>query len=78
MVGLGDRCAEDCHHRVAHELHHGAALAQDGLVHRGTVRVELTGQLARVRVLGDGRVRADVAHHDCHLHSLGLADTSSL
>ena len=56
VVGLRERRTEDRHHRVADELHHGARLAQDGLVHCGPVRVELPGELARVGVLGDGRV----------------------
>ncbi len=57
VVGLRDRRAEHRHHRVADELHDRAALAEDGPVHRGAVHVELPGQLARVGVLGDGRVR---------------------
>ena len=78
MVNLGNRRTEDSHDSVAHELHHGPALAQDGLVHRRSVGVELAGQLARVGVLGDGRVGTDVAHHYCHLDSLCLADAPTL
>ena len=78
MVGLRERRAEDRHHRVADELHHGARLAQDGLVHRGPVRVELAGELARVGVLGDGRVGADIAHEDRHHDPFGLSDVPPL
>ena len=42
VVG-GDRRAEHGHHRVAHELHHRAALVEDGPVHLRAVRVELAG-----------------------------------
>ena len=78
VVGLGERGSEDGHHRVAHELHDGPVLAQDGLVHGGPVGVELPGQLAGIGVLGDGRVGADVAHQDGHLDHLGLTDVAAI
>ena len=74
VVRLRERRAEHGHHRVADELHDRALLAEDGLVHRGPVRVQLPGQLARVGVLGDRRVRPDVAHQHGHLDPLGLTD----
>ena len=78
VVGLGEGRAEHRHHRVAHELHDGAALAEDGLVHGRPVGVELPGQLAGIGVLGDGRVRADVAHQDGDLDHLGLPDVAAV
>ena len=56
------RRAEARHHRVAHELHHGAALVEDGAVHLGPVIAQLRGELRRVAALRDPRVAADVAH----------------
>ena len=53
VVGLGDRRAEDRHHGIADELHDGTPFAKDRPVHCGAMRVELTGELARVSVLGD-------------------------
>ena len=78
VVRLGDRRPEDGHDRVPDELHHRAALSQDGPVHGGPVRVELAGQLARVGVLGNGRIGADIAHDDGDLHPLGLSDAPTL
>ena len=51
VVGLRERGAEHGHHRVADELHHGAARAEDGPVHRGPVLVEL----ARRGAVGSAR-----------------------
>ena len=53
-------------------------LAEDRPVHRGPVRAELAGQLARIGVLGDRRVRPDVAHQHGHRDALGLADRPRL
>ena len=78
VVGLGERGPEDGHHRVAHELHDGPVLVEDGPVHGRPVGVELPGQLAGVGVLGDGGVRADVAHEHGALDHLGLADVPSV
>ena len=48
--------------------------AEDRAVHRGPVGAELASQLARVGMLGDGRVRANVAHQHRYDDPLGLAD----
>src|SRR3984957_18369452 len=74
VIHLFERRAEDGHDGVPDELHDGPVLAEDGVVHGGPVHVELTGQLARVGVLGDGRVRADIAHEDRDDHPLGFPD----
>ena len=78
VVGLGERGPEHRHHRVAHELHDGAVLVQDGPVHGRPVGVELAGQLTGVGVFGDGGVRADVAHQHGDLDDLGLADVAAV
>ena len=51
---------------------------EDGVVHGRTMHVELPRQLARIGVLGDGRVRADVAHENGHHDPLGLADLPAI
>jgi hypothetical protein len=56
VVGLRERRAEHRHDRVPDELHHGPALTEDGVVHRGPVGVELPGELAGVGALGDRRI----------------------
>src|SRR5438105_12274193 len=33
VIGLGQRRAEDRHHRIADELHHRATVGEDGAVH---------------------------------------------
>ena len=78
VVGLRERRAEHRHHGVADELHHGAAVAEDGVVHGRPVLVELPGQVRRGDPLGDARVAADVAHQHGDLDLFGLADPSAL
>ena len=72
------RGAEHRHDRVADELHDRSPFPNNGAVHRGAVGVELAGQLTGVGVLGDRRVRADVAHDDGHVEPFGLADAAAL
>ena len=55
VVVLRDRRAEARHHRVADELHHGAVLVEDRVVHRGAVLVEQMRERARIGGLGDAR-----------------------
>ena len=74
VIRLRERRAEHRHDRVPHELHHRSPLTQDGVIHRGPVGIQLAGELARVGVLGDGRVGPDVAHQHGHDDALGLAD----
>ena len=78
MVFLRERCSEDGHDRVADELHDGAAVAKDGVVHGGPVLVELARQLRRIGLLGDAGVAADVGHEHRHDHALGLADLATV
>ena len=78
VVHLLERCAEHGHHRIPDELHDGAVLAEDGVVHGGAVDVELPRQLARVSMFGDGGVRADVAHQNGDDHPLGLTDLAAI
>src|ERR1700722_6752206 len=74
VVDLFERRTEHGHHRVSDELHHRAVLPQDGVVHGRPMDVELPGELARVCVLGDGGVRADVAHENRDDDPFGLTD----
>ncbi len=78
VVGLGNRCAKDRHDGVTDELHHRAALAEDGLVHGGAMGIELARELTWIGVLGNGGIGTDVAHDHGHLHALSLADATTL
>ena len=78
VVGLRERGAEDGHDSIADELHDGAGLAENRLVHSGAVSAKLARELARVGMLGDGRVGPDVAHQHGHDDPLGLADRPRL
>ena len=66
MIGLGQRRAENRHHRIADELHHGPVLGDDRPVHLRPVLVQLVGEDGGIGIFGDRRVATDVGHQHGH------------
>ena len=77
MVDLRQRSAEDRHDGIPHELHHGAALRQDGAVHFGAMLVELARQDRGIRILRDRGVATDIRHQHRDHQGLGLPDPAA-
>src|SRR5256885_1208649 len=76
MIGLRQRRAEDCHHRIANELHHGAVLGEDGSVHLGAVLVQLAGQDSGIRIFGNRRIATNVGHQHRDHERFRFADAA--